>query len=671
MPANRSFSVALLCTFTFAAGCARRDNAAVTSELDVASDAPTTTDAGSRAAPTFSSDIAPLLDRYCIRCHDRNAAEAGVVLATLRDPISEAGQRSLLRRMADKLRTAEMPPEGEPRPDDQELETLNSWLDTAIGGDDRASRRVSLRRLNRAEYNHTIRDLIGLDLHPADEFPTDDVGDGFDNSAEVLSTPPILLEMYLAAAETMIGEAFRSPEVRDRLMNPPRDTVPRAFRKYTPPARSARGDKTLRTAPVAADHELERQQHLYDILLYFCDRAFRRPARHDEITRLLALVVAAERDGEHPEVALQLALRAALVSPHFLFLTDPSTSDTGATTDSVPVNDFALASRISYFLWSSMPDDPLFRLAAQGSLRRKETLRAEVKRMLIDQKAQALADSFGTQWLQLRKLEKFTPDPALFPEFDESLRTAMLAETRLFFESIRDHDASVLEFLDADFTFVNERLARHYGISGVRGDQFRRISTAGLARGGLLTQASILAATSNPNRTSPVKRGKWILENILGMPPSPPPSGVEALKDRSDSAHPGTLREQMERHRSDPACAACHRKMDPLGFGLENFNVVGGWRTHEDDVPIDSRGQLPGGQTFDGPRALQAALGKYHCEFIRCLSEKMLTYALGRGLDRTDRRAVDQIVARVGREGYRFSVLVLAVVESEPFQALH
>jgi hypothetical protein len=423
----------------------------------------------------------------------------------------------------------------------------------------------------------------------------------------------------------------------------------------------------LKTNTASPDVELQRQQGIYNVLLGFCDRAFRRPATHDEVTRLLGIVLSAERDGEGPDQALRLALRGVLMSPHFLFLKTNLRDDSSSTRDPVPDNDFPLASRLSYFLWSSMPDPPLYRLAAQGSLRRRDNFRAQVKRMLYDRRARALAENFASQWLQTRKLKGFTPDPALFPDFDEPLGVAMDTETELFFESIRVEDRSVLEFLDADYTFVNERLARHYGLSGVAGAQFRRVSLAGTPRGGVLTQASVLAATSNPNRTSPVKRGKWILENILGTPPSPPPSGVEALKEGEEHADGGTLRERMEVHRTDPSCASCHRRMDPLGFGLENFDAIGAWRTHDDGHWIDSSGQLPGGRAFRGPAELKIALLSRRVAFAHCLVEKMLTYALGRGLDRTDRRVVDQIVARLARHEYRFSALILAVVESEPF----
>ncbi len=664
---------------TFCAGCDERENARLAvspreQSKEIASpvqefeaDSSPVEITPQRAVPIYSKDVAPLLDRYCLHCHDHATARGRIVLDVFCDGPPHPKQRSLLLRVADNLRTQNMPPEGEPRPNGEELECINSWLDTALLADNGGAGRVAVRRLNRAEYNNTIRDLVGLDLHPADEFPSDDVGYGFDNIGEVLSTPPVLLEMYLAAAEKVIDAAFRSDLVRERVMNPPVDTVPRAFRKYKPPVRSPREDKTFRAVPAAPDPELRRQQMIYNRLMAFCDRAFRRPATHDEVTRLLGIVLSAEKDGELPESALQLALQAVLVSPHFLFRQNKPDHDPVATNDSVPINDFDLASRLSYFLWSSMPDEQLYRVATQGLLRRREHLRFQVKRMLRDAKARALAENFASQWLQTRKLRDFTPDPALFPEFDESLREAMLTETELFFDSIREKDRSVLEFLDADYTFVNERLARFYGIAGVTGDWFRRVSLSGTPRGGVLTHASVLTATSNPNRTSPVKRGKWILENILGSPPSPPPSGVEALKERNGDAHGGTLRQRMEQHRTDPTCASCHRRMDPLGFGLENFDAIGGWRTADRAQPIDSSGRLPGDRPFHGPGELKAALLTRRDAFARCLTEKTLTYALGRGLDRADRRAVDQVVARLARNEYRFSALIIAIVESEPF----
>jgi hypothetical protein len=619
------------------------------------------------AVPVYSRDVAPLIEKYCLDCHNSVAAKGGVVLDNFRDEVPDKEQTSLLQGVAGILRSESMPPEGEPRPDSDELETINCWLDAAIATDRPDRRGVALRRLNRVAFNNTIRDLIGLELRPADDFPSDDVGYGFDNIAEVLSMPPVLVEMYLAAAERTIREALRNPESRARILNPPVDAVPLAFRKFKPPVRTPRADKIFRTTPVTEDPEFKRQQHIYDILRAFADRAFRRPATHDELTRLLGTVLSAEKDGESPESSLELALEAVLASPQFLF-GSAAVDDPGQAGPPLPPNDYALASRLSYFLWSSMPDDELFRLASQGTLRQPETLRAQVLRMLQDRKGRSLAENFAPQWLELRKLGEFAPDPVLFPDFDEALRSAMLEETRRFFATIQDEDRDVRELLDADFTFLNDRLARHYGIAGVVGSQFRRVTLSGTPRGGVLTQASVLTATSNPTRTSPVKRGKWILENILGTPPAPPPSGVEALKEAQGSVHSATLRDRMESHRSNPSCASCHRRMDPLGFAIENFDAIGAWRTHDGDQTIDPTGKFPGGQPFHGPIELKAILLSRRHAFARCLSEKMLTYALARGLERADRRHVDQIADRLARDGYRFSALVLAIVESAPFR---
>jgi len=623
--------------------------------------------AHARPAPVYSKDVAPLVEKYCSKCHDAAAAQGGVILEELSDAAGEK-RMPLLIRVAENLRSESMPPEGEPRPDAAELEIIGAWIDAATSNVDRRPGRVAVRRLNRAQYNNTIRDLIGLDLRPSDDFPSDDVGYGFDNIGEVLSTSPILVEMYLATAERAIEAAFRLPDVRARIMNPPADFMPLAFRRYQPPVQSPRENKLLRTAPGVADPELSRQQRIYDILRGFTDRAFRRPAIHDELSRLFAMVISAEKDGESSESAIRLALEAVLASPHFLFIGIEPGQEPGSQVRVLPEQDFALAAHLSYFLWSTMPDDELFRLASQGALRRPDILELQVKRMLRDGRARALSKEFAGQWLQTRKLSTFTPDQNLFPEFDPALKQAMLEETELFFASIQEEDRSVLDFLEADYTFLNERLARHYGIKGVEGEQFRRVSLRGTSRGGVITMASVLTATSNPTRTSPVKRGRWILENILGVPPSPPPAGVEALNASGQFAGTRTLRQQMEQHRSNPACASCHRRMDPLGFALENFDALGSWRDRDSGQNVDPAGRLPGGRAFRGPEGLRSALSSRRDAFTRCLAEKMLTYALGRGVDRADGPALTQIVRRLARNEFRFSALVLGIVESEPFQ---
>jgi hypothetical protein len=623
--------------------------------------------AHSHPAPIFAKDVVPLFEKYCLNCHDAAGAEGGVVLENISDA-KDAGLTPLLIRVAENLRSESMPPEGEPRPSAAELEIICDWIERATTKTQRASGRPLPRRLNRAQYNNSVRDLFGLDLRPADDFPSDDVGYGFDNIGEVLSTSPVLVEMYVAAAEKVVNAASQSPERRARILHPPADFMPPAFRRFKPAVRSPRENKVLRTTPIAVDPELQRQQRIYDVLRAFADRAYRRPATHDELTRLLELVVSAENDGEAPESAIGLALEAVLVSPHFLFIGLEQSQGPGLKAGSLPEQDFELAERLSYFLWSSTPDDELLHLASQATLRRPDVLESQVKRMLRDGRSRALAEQFASQWLQTRKLSTFTPDTKLFPQFDSSLKRAMLEEAELFFASVLEEDRSVLDFLEADYTFVNERLARHYGIKRVDGEAFRRVSLEGTSRGGVITMASILTATSNPTRTSPVKRGRWILENILGSPPAPPPAGVEALKEDSVIVGTRTLRQQMEQHRSNPACASCHRRMDPLGFALENFDALGAWRAQELGQPIEADGRLPGGRAFRGPEGLRSALLSRRNAFTRCLTEKMLTYAMGRGLDQADKSAVEEIVRRLAQNKYRFSELVLGIALSEPFQ---
>jgi hypothetical protein len=524
--------------------------------------------------------------------------------------------------------------------------------------------RVTVRRLNRTEYNNTIRDLIGLDLRPADDFPDDDTGHGFDNNADVLALPPILLEKYLAAAERVIDAAFRDDSARRRLLNPPPDVVPLAFRNITLPERDH-----VRNRLVLSKDDLpppdpveEERQRAYPILMAFADRAYRRPATHDEVNRLLRFVEDALRNGEKTEDGIRVAFQAVLCSPSFLFRIE-----SGSEADRGRVNDFELAVRLSYFLWSSCPDEELFAHATRGTLRQGNNLIRQVRRMLAAPKSRALAEIFAGQWLQTRGLRDFRPDPALFPDFDESLRTAMIRETELFFGAVVREDRSVLDFLDGDFTFVNERLAKHYKLVGVRGDEFRRVSLVGTPRRGVTTQAGVLAVTSNPTCTSPVKRGRWVLDNILGTPPPGPPPGVEQLKEANE-ANGATLRQRMERHRTNANCASCHAAMDPLGFGLESFDATGALRTHDGGLPIDDAGALPDGRSFNGADGLRAVLLERREAFARCLTQKMLTYALGRGPERGDRWAVTDIARKLADNEYRFSALVLAIVHSDPFQ---
>jgi hypothetical protein len=335
--------------------------------------------------------------------------------------------------------------------------------------------------------------------------------------------------------------------------------------------------------------------------------------------------------------------------------------------DAEPIGDYELASRLSYFLWASMPDDELFRAAKAGSLHTPQGLDQQVRRMLADPKAGNLADNWAAQWLQLRNLGRTKPDPERFPTVDDELLDAMRTETNLFVKEIIRKDRSILDFIDGPFTYLNGPLARHYGISGIDGEEFQRVELDGVQRGGVLTQGAIMTVSSYPTRTSPPVRGKWVLENLLGTPPPPPPPNVPPL-DESKAAESMTLRERLKQHRQDPSCSPCHNLMDPIGFGLESYDAVGAWRTHDGDSLIDTSGVLPDGKSFQGAKDLKQVLKGQSEAFTRNVSQKMLTYALGRGLERYDQATVDNIVAQVEANDYKFSALVLEVVKSTPFR---
>ena len=738
---------------------------------------------GARASgdAAFQTTIKPLLNKYCYGCHGEKK-KGDLDLRVYTDEAMVLRNRKIFAKVIQNLQAHEMPPEKKPQPTAEERELITVWIQAEIfkcDCDHPDPGRVTIRRLNRAEYNNTIRDLVGVDFQPADDFPADDSGYGFDNIGDVLSLPPVLLEKYLAAARKILNKAI----ITDLKPRPVQHFDADALEGTAPGESLGEGIKRLgregnifasvkfphdgeyvlrakaygeqagpeparmsfslddqeltkfdvkaeepapeiyelRTQVSAGAHKFaaaylnnyrnpndpnpknrdrnlvihylevedtdpsrpvvlpESHQRIFfrhptpqtkmetarQIIGRFATRAFRRPVLKEEVDRLLKLFALADTNGESFEKGVQVALEAALVSPYFLFRGElqPEPNNPGAVH---PVDEFALASRLSYFLWSSMPDDELFGLAGRKALRKN--LEAQVRRMLEDRKARALVDNFAGQWLQIRNLKLAAPDNKLFPEFDDALRAAMAKETELFVSEIAQQNRSVLEFLDADYTFVNERLAGLYGIKNVSGDPFQRVSLKGTHRGGILTQASILTITSTPTRTSPVKRGKWVLENLLGTPPPPPPPDVPELKE-GQAALTGTLRQRMEQHRENPICASCHARMDPIGFGLENFNGIGEWRDKEGDLPIDPAGKLVTGETFDGPDDLKAILTKRRRgDFIHCLAEKMLTYALGRGLEYYDKCAVEQITKRLAKGRYRFSTLLLEIVKSTPFQ---
>jgi len=630
---------------------------------------------------------------------------------------------------------------------------------------------VTARRLNRGEYNNTIRDLLAIDFQPAADFPADDSGYGFDNIGDVLSLSPILMEKYLAAAEkiakaailprplpqaTMVrhgrGEnrrsitapglivshrfpvegdytfvvtlVYRPDPVRvafslDGQPYPSSDVQDGADHWRTAEVRAhvSAGQHTLDAelisdGPRAPDPDFESgksERPLRDPMVgnievrgpynpvtpppsesyrrvFTCTdaagpqslqcarvdletlarRAYRRPVTSAEINGLVRFVQMARDQGDSFEQGMQVALTAILVSPHFLFRIehDPDPAKPAVH----DISEFELATRLSYFLWASMPDEELFQLASKQDLRKPQILDAQVRRMLADPKSKALVDNFGAQWLQLRSLDRIQPDPDRFPKFNDELRRDMKRETELFFQYIIQEDRSILDFIDADYTFVNARLAKFYGLPQVDSNQFQRVQLPPDShRGGVITQAAILTASSFPNRTSPVLRGKWILENILNAPPPPPPPDVPNL-DQNAVGSSASMRQQLEAHRTNPVCNACHASMDPLGFGLENFDAIGRWRTKDGNFPIDATGRLPNGKTFDGPEGLKQLLLSDQTIFTKCLAEKLLTYALGRGLQDYDQPAVESIVNRTAASDYRFSALIEAIISSRPFR---
>jgi hypothetical protein len=590
----------------------------------------------------FRQNVQPFLQNYCFDCHAGEEAEAELALDRFKTAQSLASAPGTWETVLRMLRDREMPPEDMDQPGPDEVAAVVDWIQQTLKSQAYQGKpnpgRVTLRRLNRAEYGNTIRDLLGVEFNALERLPADDVGYGFDNIGDVLSLPPLLMEKYLAAAEEIAAQAFEKD--RQRPMK----------------------DRYLLIA--GPKEELAEGEAARRILTRFVTRAFRRPATEAELRRYFDLGAQVRSDGEDPRTAAEVVLAAVLCSPNFLFKVekDPEGNDPEAV---CTIDEYELATRLSYFLWSSMPDDELFEQAQNDTLRKN--LNAQVARMLADPKSEALVENFAGQWFQLRNLDMISPDRNLFPAFNERLREAMREETSRYFTHVMRENRSVLELVDADYTFLNEPLARFYGIEGVKGIEFRKVALGDLPRGGVITQASVLTLTSNPTRTSPVKRGKWIMENILGTPPPEPPAGVPMLEDQQQLT--GTLREQMEQHRADPNCAVCHRTMDQLGFAFENFDAVGGWRTHDGEYPVDPSGKLPDGRSFSGPAELKQVLKKTsHNQFAHCMAEKLLTYAIGRGVEPFDRPAVDTIAQRLKQDDYRFATLVQAVVASDPFQ---
>lgn len=618
----------------------------------------------------FAREARPLLAKYCFGCHGGAKPKADLNLESFRDEASALRARKTWKKVYDMLHSDEMPPLDKPQPTPAEREKITGWIEALLAKPSLGGKKdpgpVVLRRLNRIEYNNTVADLFRLALpggynnyfdprkgmpesirvvlhrHTRQvlvDLPPDDIAHGYNTIGEALSLPPFLLERYLLAAAQVVEKA--SGSIRNM----------------------------LRQAAGGSDRERARA-----FLASLAARAFRRPAAPPELDRLLALYDQAAREGEPLESAVKVPVQAILVSPDFLFKLEkdgPQDDPRGVR----PLNDYELATRLSYFLWSSMPDEELFRLAAEGKLRDPAVLEAQARRMLRSPKAKELSENFAVQWLQLEALEAIMPDPAIFKEFYRRYQPkAMRLEAVFFFETILVEDRSVLEFIDADFTWANGDLAQSYGVAGAARERdsslfWKRIPLPDKRRGGVLTMPGVLAVTSYSTRTSPVKRGKWVLEVILGAPPPPPLPDAGTLPDEPTAADGMALRKKLELHRTNPRCASCHSRIDPIGFALENYNAVGAWRDKDGSAPVDATGTLPDGTTFKGPEELKRViLTRKRDDFLRSLAGHLLTYALGRPADHYDALSIKEIVEATARDGHKLSRLVVEVVKSYPFR---
>ena len=733
--------------------------------------------------PTFADALQPYLTANCVDCHSGDLPEGDLDLTVATSADDALANRDKWVKVYDMIRIGAMPPPDYATPAEEETETVVAWLDDLLYHVDCQATpdpgRVTVRRLNRTEYTNTVRDLFGIDFDPAKGFPSDEVGYGFDNIGDVLTVPPLLLEKYLDAAESVASKVILSGDpdltrsARDAnslkatdgaypdkgngriAMSTSGGTA--KFENFES-SREAKyvirvdaggdqagdepvrmevkvGDKSLGTIDVTAkrddpksyelEHTLERGKtsvsvtftndfyrkrvgdrnaYVYGIeivgpfgvdpsripathkelthvrpskdqpvvaaaaanLKPLLRRAFRRTVSDAEVEKYARFAELAVERGEPFESGMQIAIQAVLVSPQFLFRIEDDDGSSGRMARRLDA--FEVASRLSYFLWNSTPDDTLLDLAESGELLRTDVLEAQVRRLLADDRSNEMIENFSGQWLGLRRLSEMSPDTKVFPAFNERLRDDMAQETAQFVRAVLRSNEPISKLLSARYTFLNERLAKHYGINGVEGDEFRRVDLAGSDRAGLLTQASILLLTSYPNRTSPVKRGEWVLANILGDEPPPAPPNVPTLEETQANSQGLTLREQMAKHREDPSCAACHRTMDAIGFGFENYDAIGRWRDNEGDLPVDSSGQLPTGESFNGAVELIDILSKRNDEFVETFAERLLTFALGRGVEYTDRCVLDKIVDEAKTHGNTFASIVIAIVQSDAFR---
>jgi len=591
---------------------------------------------------SWDRNIHGLVRKYCLRCHTGESAKGGTDLAQDQDPRGILAHRDTWESARAAVEAGQMPPEKAPQPSVEERDLLVRFLAETL---DKIDCSVAdpgpptFRRLNRVEYDAAVADLTGLDLRLGEGFPPDPTGYGFDTIGEALTLAPAQVEQYHAAARAVVAAltdgAAGHAAAHDRVF-------------------------FVRTGPDRPDREAARL-----IVERFATRAFRRPVDPALIAKLLAIYDAARARGDAHEAAVGQLLTAVLIAPRFLMRLE---ADRPGEAGPYPVDGHELATRLSFFLWSRPPDEPLLELAASGRLLDPAVLEEQARRMLADPRSQALADNFLGQWLGLRDLDDHQVDAARFPEFDADLRDAIRAELRGLLGGIVRDNLPFTEIIDGRHTYLNERLARHYGIDGVTGAEMRTVALPDRRRGGVLTTAAVLMLQADPGRTNVPRRGNFVADRIIGDPPPPPPPTVPALEDSAGGDATKSLRDLLERHRRDAACSGCHARIDPFGFAMEHYDAIGRWRDEDGGRPVDATGELADGTRIAGPVALKDLLLGRKPAFARTLARNLLVYAVGRGLVAEDECTIRAIVSDVeaGHEG--FADIVVTVVGSPAFR---
>lgn len=612
----------------------------------------------------FHRTARPVLQKHCSSCHNEVDKKAGINLADFYYAISVIRRGELFQKVIEEVESGNMPPDGKPRLSPAETDSLIQGLEKLLGDAlaEKDPGAAIMRRLSHREYHYTILDLTGVRFNAREFFPSEGSGgEGFDNQSGALFITPLMMERYYEAADSIMQRARRDPELWASIA--PSGFEPGwAFRLGVWWTESVRGKQASFAQPLAKAKEL---------ILPFATRAYRRFLTPEEETQLMGFFEDVYReewqqeDGFHRSI--MTTLKVVLVSPNFLYRHEANLP----VEKPYRITDFELASRLSYLLWASMPDEALFNTAYREDLHDPEVLKRETLRMMADPKFERFAEAFAGQWLEVEQaMQDPKTDVEKFPELTEVLRASMHQEVVQFFYHVFTETHNLLELIDSDYTFLNEDLAEHYGIPGIEGPEMRKVALADRSRGGVLGMGAVLTATSLPLRTSPVIRGKWVLEQILGTPPPPPPPDVPELAAEKEGVEDELdLRALLSKHRAPSTCSGCHQKMDPIGLGLENFDAIGRWReTYNEAVTIDASGTLVSGETFEGPAQLKVILREEKEKFAKNLSRKLLSYALGRGVGFKDTPTIEELTQALVENDFNSQAFMLALVNSYPFR---